>query len=173
MWLLYFDTPSYIGTNNINMALPIRHLNDDEMSSMYRCDSIHGEGKLCSGNNDFLADIDPVIGLSTTNDILANQTKYYNIPDFNNTKKDLSNVSILATNLRSLYKTLDKFKNYIKNLAVKWTFIKLTETWGKRNTIEQQFTPGYNHVFDIRSKRTGGGCSLYENISYKVRKEIG
>ena len=34
--------------------------------------------------------------------------------------------------------------------------------------------PGYNHVFDIRSKRTGGGCSLYinENISYKVRKDL-
>ena len=33
-------------TNNINIALPFRHLNEDEMSSMYRCDSTHGEGKL-------------------------------------------------------------------------------------------------------------------------------
>ena len=77
------------------------------MSSMYRCDRTHGEGKLNSGNNDFLADIDPDIGLSTTNDILANQTKDYNIPDFNNTKMDLNNVSILVTNIRSSYKNLD------------------------------------------------------------------
>ena len=53
----------------------------------------------------FLADIDLDIGLSTTNDILANQTKYYNIPDFNNTKMDLSNASILVTKIRSSYKT--------------------------------------------------------------------
>ena len=121
-----------------------------------------------------MADIDPDIGLSITNDILANQTRYYNIPNFNNTKKDLSNVSIVATTIRSSYTNLDNFKNYIKNLTVKWAFIKLTETWCKRNTIEQQFIPGYNHVFDIRSKRTGGGCSLYinENISYKVRKDL-
>ena len=94
-------------TNNINIALPFRHLNEDEMSSMYRCDSIHGEGKLNSGNNDFLADIDPDIGLSTTNDILANQTKYYNIPNFNKTKMDLNNVSILLTNMGSSYTNLD------------------------------------------------------------------
>ena len=52
--------------------------------------------------------------------------------------------------------------------------VKLTETWGKSNTIEQKCIPGYNHVFDIRSKRTGGGCSLYinEDISYKVRKDL-
>ena len=31
-------------------------------SSMYRCDSTHGEGKLYSGNNYFFADIDPDIG---------------------------------------------------------------------------------------------------------------
>ena len=161
-------------TNNINIALPFRHLNEDEMSSMYRCDSTHGEGKLNSGNNDFLADIDPDIGLFTTNDILANQTKYYNIPDFNNTKMDLNNVSILVRNIRSSYKNLDSLKNFIKNLTIKWTFIKITETWGKPNTIEQQFIPGYIHVFDIRSKRTGGGSSLYinENISYKVRKDL-
>ena len=61
-------------TNNINIALPFRHLNEDEMSSMSRCDSTHGEGKLYSGNNDLLADIYPNIGLSTTNDILTNQT---------------------------------------------------------------------------------------------------
>ena len=122
-----------MATNNITIALPFRHLNEDEMSSMYRGDSIHGEGKLYSGNNDFLADFDPDIGLATTNDVFTNQTKYYNIPDFNNTKKYLSNVSILATNIRSLYNNLDNFKNYIKNLTVKWTFIKLTETWGKRH----------------------------------------
>ena len=94
-------------TNNINIALPFRHLNADEMSSMYRCDSTHGEGKLYSGNNDFLANSDPDIGLSTINDIFANQTKYYNIPDFNNTKMDLNNVSILVTNIRRSYKNLD------------------------------------------------------------------
>ena len=94
-------------TNNINIALPFRHLNEDEMSPMYRCDSTQGEGELYSGNNYFLVDIDPDIGLSTTNVILANQTKYYNIPDFNNTKMDLNNVSILVTNIRSSYKNLD------------------------------------------------------------------
>ena len=94
----------------------------------------------------FWADIDPDIGLSTTNDILANQTNYYKIPYFINTKMDLSNVSILVTNIRLSYTNLD-LKKYMSNLTVKWTFITLTETWCKPNTIEQQFIPGYNHVF--------------------------
>ena len=33
-----------MATNTINIAVPFRQLNEDEMSSMYRCDSIHGEG---------------------------------------------------------------------------------------------------------------------------------
>ena len=49
---------------------------------MHRCDIIHGEGKLYSGNNNPMADIDPdiyiyiYINISTTNGILANQSKY-------------------------------------------------------------------------------------------------
>ena len=95
------------------------------------------------------------------------QTKQ-NITIFNNTMKDLSNLSILAANMRSSYKNLDK------KLKLKWTFIKLTETWGKRNTIEQQFIPGYNHVFDNRPKRTGGAVTYIsmKKISYKVRKDL-
>ena len=38
-----------VTTNNINIALPFRHLNEDEMSSMYRCNSTDGERKLNSG----------------------------------------------------------------------------------------------------------------------------
>ena len=63
-----------------------------------------------------------------------------------NTKMDLSNVSILITNIRSSYKNLDNFKNYINSITVKWAFFKPTETWGKRNTVEQQIIPDYNHV---------------------------
>ena len=101
-------------TNNININLLFRHLNENEISSMYRCDSTHGEGKLYSGNSDFLADIDPDIGLCTTNYILANQTIYYNIPDFNHTKMDLNNASILVTNIISSYTNLDSLKITLK-----------------------------------------------------------
>ena len=59
-------------------------------------------------------DIDPNICLSTTNDSLANQTKYYNIPDFNNIKLDLGNVSILVTNISCSFKHIDNFKNALK-----------------------------------------------------------
>ena len=66
-----------MATNTINIALPFRHLNEDEMRSMYRFYGIHGEGKLYLGNN------------------------------FNNTKMDLSNVSIFVTNIRSSYQNID------------------------------------------------------------------
>ncbi len=129
---------------------------------------------LSGGNNDYLSTVDPDVNL--TKNCLARNCKYYNILDFNSTigPNINSQLSMIVTNIRSATKNLDKFVHYIHNLSIKWTFIKVTETWGKSHNIMDLNIPGYKHVYYIRPRKTGGGCSLYidENVMYKVRKDL-
>ena len=123
--------------------------------------------------HNFLSNIDPDINLINVNS--QNHCKYYNITDFNSETAKLEDnyISILATNLRSSNKNLHQFINYINNLNTNWTFIKITETWGKPHTITHFNILGYSHVYDIRTDKIGGGCSLYiiEKVSFKIRKD--
>ena len=122
-------------------------------------------------NHDSLADIDPDVGLHL---IQNNQCTYYNITEFNSAITDKNHISILAVNIRSLNKNFKQFLQYINSLEVKWSFIRITETWGKPHSIIHHTIAGYEHVYDIRPIKTGGGFSLFinENISYKIRKDL-
>ena len=124
-----------------------------------------------TGNNDFLSDIDPDIGLHT---IQNNQCSYYNITEFKTDITIKNHISILAVNIRSLNKNFKQFINYISSLEMKWSFIQLTETWGKPHSIIHHTLAGYEHVYDIRHDKPGGGCSLFinENIPYTLRKDL-
>ena len=129
------------------------------------------EDLIVTGNHDSLADIDPDVGLHL---IQNNQCTYYNITEFNSAITDKNHISILAVNIRSLNKNFKQFLQYINSLEVKWSFIKISETWGKPHSIIHHTIAGYEHVYDIRPIKTGGGCSLFinENISYKIRKDL-
>ena len=129
------------------------------------------EDLIVTGNHDSLADIDHDVGLHL---IQNNQCIYYNITEFNSAITDKNHISILAVNIRSLNKNFKQFLQYINSLEVKWSFIKITETWGKPHSIIHHTIAGYEHVYDIRPIKTGGGCSLFinENISYKIRKDL-
>ena len=100
-----------------------------------------------TNNNDFLSNIDPDV-----NNNITKKCKYYNIPDFNQAVDTLSNVSIIVLNIRSSNKNLQKFIYYDSGIKMKWTFIKITENWGKPNTIIDQNIPGYKHAYYIRQK---------------------
>ena len=56
------------------------------------------------------SDFDPNTCLSIANGILASKSKSYKIPNFSNIKIDLSNLSILVTNIRSSYTNFDNEK---------------------------------------------------------------
>ena len=77
-------------------------------------------------------------------------------------------------NIRSTNRNLQIFKNYISQLKVNWTFISVTENWGKPHTIWHMHIPGYKHVYDVRTDRISGGCSLYihDTIPFKQRKDL-
>ena len=123
-------------------------------------------------NNDYLADIDP----DQLNCKLGKKCKYYSIPEFNYAiPKELKcPVSMIATNIRSSNQNLKNFLNYISQLKVNWTFISVTENWGKLHTICHMHIPGYKHVYNVRTDRIGGGCSLYihDAILFKQKKVL-
>ena len=52
--------------------------------------------------------------------------------------------------------------------------LDLLTTWGKPHTITHFNISGYSHVYDIRTDKIGGGCSLYinEKVSFKIRKDL-
>ena len=107
-----------------------------------------------TGNNDFLSDVHPDIGIHS---IQNNQCSYYNIKEFNTDITITNHISILAVNIRMLNKNFKQFLNYIINsLEMKWSFIQLTETWGKPHSIIHHTLVCYKHVYDIGPDKPGG-----------------
>ena len=74
--------------------------------------------------------------------------------------------SIIVTNTRGSNRNLKKYVNYISQLNITWPFIGITVTWGKPHTICHMHIPCYNHVYDVRNDKIGGGCGLYIYIIY-------
>ena len=56
--------------------------------------------------------------------------------------------SIIVTNIRSSNRNLKQYVNYISQLNITWTFIGITENWGKPHTICHMHIPCYNHIYD-------------------------
>ena len=123
-------------------------------------------------NNDYLAEIDP----DKLNCKLWKKCKYYNIPELNFAmpSKMKCSASIIVTNIRSSNQNLKKYVNHIGQLNITWTFIGITENWGKPHAICHMHIPCYNYVYDVRNDKIGSGCSLYiqDTIPFKHRKDL-
>ena len=144
-------------------SMPYSQVSEKVMTSIV--DNINGEHHrtIISSNNDFLADIDPDIQLAQS--AIQNQCKQYNSDEFNNSFSNLQNfLSMIHVNIRSSQKNLMDFICNLENLKIQFYFLVLSETWGTHDKAKLNIIQGYNHLYDTREQRKGGGISYNIHI---------
>ena len=150
-------------------SLPFSHVNDRIMASIV--DDNHNQVEhITSSNNDILAEIDPDVQIIKS--AIMNQCKQCNFTEINNAFTNQQNISMIHLNIRSSQKNLMDFVCNLDNLIVKFDFIILSETWGTDDKAKLNVIPGYNHIYDTREKRNGGGISMYVNDHTAYKKRI-
>lgn len=114
-----------------------------------------------ASENNPLTDIDP--DLNFFNDFSPSQSSYFSdIPPTLN-----FDMSLLHVNVRSLPKNNDTFMAYLESLAVKFDVIALSETWlSPENCHLPYISHQYNHIYNTRNHRAGGGVSLFIDKKY-------
>ena len=62
----------------------------------------------------------------------------------------------------------------LENLNFQFHFIVLSEIWGTFNKAKLNIIQGYNHLYDTREQRNGGGIAIYVqvNIAYKKATDL-
>ena len=92
---------------------------------------------------------------------------YYTEDSFSNQCLQLSanyfTLSLIHLNIRSSTKHLYEFEVYIKKINVDFSINVFSETWLNDNNATLYTLSGYNHICNYRTKRLGGGASLYVN----------
>ncbi len=111
-----------------------------------------------------------------SNEIGCNsQCSYYTEDILNQVNnKYVNNMSMLNANIRSLYKNVDAFKDFICTSQINFEIIGLVETWLQDKPQEYLKLPGYNLEFQNRAGKKGGGVCLYikDNVNYHVRNDF-
>ena len=81
---------------------------------------------------------------------------------------------MIHVTIRSSQKNLMDFICNLANLNVQFNFIVLSKTWGTHDKDKFNIIQGYNHLYDTREQRNGGGISIYvnANIAYKKRTDL-
>ena len=76
--------------------------------------------------------------------------------------------SVFHHNIRSVPTNLCKLIIHLENLDFKFSVIGLSETWFKDHNVLVYNMDGYNHVYNYRLHRSGGGVSLFikEDLQY-------
>ena len=88
---------------------------------------------------------------------------------------ETSNVfSILNLNVKSMPHNLDQFIRFKNASQHNLSILVLSETWLKCHTVDSFNMDRYEHVFNIREKRRGGGVSLIvsNNIYFNARVDL-
>ena len=141
-------------------SMPYSQVSEKVMTGIVDNRNEEYHGTIISSNNDFLADINPDIQLAQS--AIQNQCKQYNFDEFSNSFSNLQNfLSMIHVNIRSSQKNLMDFICNLENLNVQFHFIVLSETWGTHDKAKLNITQGYNHLYDTREQRNGGGISIY------------
>ena len=78
--------------------------------------------------------------------------------------------SILHENIRCLPAHHTEWQAFLDSIEEHFTLIGLTETWLSENNAESYSFSGYNHVFNYRDNRLGGGVSLFIDNSILFNK---
>ena len=103
---------------------------------------------------------------------------YYFIDDFISKKKAKSissnSFSLIHMNIRSAPSHFQEFEAFLTSLETQFQIIALSETWFSDITIDTYGLIGYSHEYNYRSKKRGGGVSLYikDDIEYARRTDL-
>ncbi|XP_065671679.1 uncharacterized protein LOC136089556 [Hydra vulgaris] len=109
---------------------------------------------------------------------LLNISPYYYSSDISCITADinLTALSILHLNIRSLQKNFEKFKQFLFSVKINFQIICLTETWRRVKEIENNSNfqlNNYKVLHQIRdSEKTGGGLCIFihNSLDFKLRK---
>ena len=117
--------------------------------------------------------------LNVYNDLqVALSCNYYVEDTFNSKLHDLNlqqmEFSLFHHNIRSSNCHLDELQSYLSNLSTHFSVIALSETWLNESNADIMNIDGYQHEWKYRSKRSGGGVSLFikQQIAYKCRPDL-
>ena len=69
---------------------------------------------------------------------------------------------------------LDQFIRFKNALQHNFSTLGFSETWLKCHTVDSFNMDGYEHVFNIRKKKRGGGVSLFvsNDIYFNARVDL-
>ena len=101
---------------------------------------------------------------------------YYTVDSFNNFSKKFNNskLSVITFNVRSFHKHCDEFIGFLNCINLKFDVIILTETWLSDLNKDIANIDGYNVVHSIRTKKQGGGVSLFirDSLNFEVNNNL-
>jgi Skp family chaperone for outer membrane proteins len=106
------------------------------------------------------------------------ETRYYDSAEFNSLfLNDLykdKQLSMYHCNIRSANKNANDLSIHMRTLNHEFDIIALTETWLNQNNTEINGFPHYNHEYNFRKSKKGGGVSilLKDSIQYKVLNDV-
>jgi hypothetical protein len=90
-------------------------------------------------------------------------SKYYDSSEFNSTIADLSKttqLSMFHSNIRSANKNANNLSIQLNKLNHQFDIITLSETWLNEHNTEINGFPEYNHIYNLRNSKKGGGVSI-------------
>lgn len=125
-------------------------------------------------------DIDPDLQYFNDTTCLHNVSHcdYYLANTFNKKCDQLciseSCMSLIHINIRSIHKNIDAISDYLETLNVKFTIIGMSETWLHENNAHCYSIDGYNHFYQHRLNKKGGGVSIFvkDNLQVKYRDDL-
>ena len=172
-------------------AFPFNSLQDDDIfiESLYELnfggsidlnrikDMVFNPFVLNENNNIPLFDTDPDINFYNEISNIGTKISEYLFEDqFQNSVKDISiqQFSIIHHNIRSLPAHRLELEAFLESLSFEFTCVGLTETWLCDATCNLHSVCGYNHVYNYRKARKGGGVSLLlkSDIMYYERTDL-
>ena len=118
-----------------------------------------------------MSDIDPDFNYLHNNRTV--DSDYYNEQKINRTFSNNLNFSLMHLNIRSLPLHFTELLCYLDTLDIEFKIIALSET--AINSTHTRYTiVSYNCEMNYRSKRKGGGVSLYihSTLQYKLRNKL-
>ncbi len=104
-----------------------------------------------------------------------NNTKYYTTNEIKDVvDSSNNNLTMICSNIRSLNKNFDSFKEFLCESDVDFKVIGLVETWLKDKPHDYYHLKGYNLETCNRNKKKGGGVCLYvdDHVVYNVRNDL-
>lgn len=115
------------------------------------------------------ANIDPDMNL-----LNSSETVYYNEDTFNAKCQKMNFLSLIHINICSIPKNFKRFELFLENLKHEFHIICCSESWFKESSKDRHTPKGYNHVYDFRPKKRGGGTSIFikNNLQYVERGDL-